>query len=123
MSGHPMSRNLLDQETSPYLLLHKDNPVHWRPWGPEALAEAEANNKPILLSIGYTACHWCHVMNEESFSDQATADIINENYIPIKVDREERPDLDQLYQTSANAMGQQGGWPLTAFLTPKGDAF
>jgi uncharacterized protein YyaL (SSP411 family) len=118
-----MSRNHLDQETSPYLLLHKDNPVHWRPWGPEALAEAEASNKPILLSIGYTACHWCHVMNEESFSDQATADIINENYIPIKVDREERPDVDNVYQASANFLGVQGGWPLTAFLTPNAQTF
>ena len=118
-----MSRNQLDQETSPYLLLHKDNPVHWRPWGPDALAEAEASNKPILLSIGYTACHWCHVMNEESFSDQSTADIINESYIPIKVDREERPDVDLLYQTSANTMGGQGGWPLTVFLTPRGEPY
>lgn len=118
-----MSRNLLSHETSPYLLLHKDNPVHWRPWGPDALAEAEASNKPILLSIGYTACHWCHVMNEESFSDQATADIINENFIPIKVDREERPDIDQVYQSAITAFGTQGGWPLTMFLMPTGGPF
>jgi uncharacterized protein YyaL (SSP411 family) len=118
-----MSRNLLDQETSPYLLLHKDNPVHWRPWGPEALAEAEATGKPILLSIGYTACHWCHVMNHESFADPETAALMNDLCIPIKVDREERPDVDHVYQTAANALGQSGGWPLTAFLTPAGEPF
>ena len=118
-----MSRNLLDQETSPYLLLHKDNPVHWRPWGPDALAEAEASGKPILLSVGYTACHWCHVMNHESFADAQTAALMNELYIPIKVDREERPDIDQIYQTAANFMGHTGGWPLTMFLTPGGEPF
>ena len=118
-----MSRNQLDQETSPYLLLHKENPVHWRTWGPEALAEAEAANKPILLSIGYTACHWCHVMNEESFQDPETAALMNELYINVKVDREERPDIDQVYQTAANAMGHSGGWPLTMFLTPSGEPF
>jgi hypothetical protein len=118
-----MSRNLLDQETSPYLLLHKDNPVHWRPWGADALAEAEAESKPILLSIGYTACHWCHVMNHESFADPETAALMNELFVNIKVDREERPDLDQIYQTAANALGQNGGWPLTAFLTPAGEPF
>ena len=118
-----MSQNQLDQESSPYLLLHKDNPVHWRPWGREALAEAEAQNKPILLSIGYTACHWCHVMNNESFADAETAALMNDNFINIKVDREERPDLDQLYQAASNAMGSTGGWPLTIFLTPKGVPF
>ncbi len=118
-----MSRNQLDQETSPYLLLHKDNPVHWTPWGPEALAEAEASNKPILLSIGYTACHWCHVMNEESFADPEIAALMNELFVNVKVDREERPDLDQVYQTAANAMGLTGGWPLTMFLTPKGEPY
>ncbi len=118
-----MSRNLLDQETSPYLLLHKDNPVHWRPWGAEAFEEAEAAGKPILLSIGYTACHWCHVMNEESFADPDVAALMNENFINIKVDREERPDIDQLYQTAATAMGHSGGWPLTIFLTPRGEPF
>jgi uncharacterized protein YyaL (SSP411 family) len=118
-----MTRNLMDQESSPYLLMHKDNPVHWRPWGPDALAEAEAANKPILLSIGYTACHWCHVMEQESFRDAETAAMMNELFIPIKVDREERPDIDQVYQTAANALGQQGGWPLTMFLTPQGDPF
>jgi uncharacterized protein YyaL (SSP411 family) len=118
-----MSRNLLEQETSPYLLLHKDNPVHWRPWGPEALEEAASTGKPILLSIGYTACHWCHVMNEESFSDPETAALMNEQFINIKVDREERPDVDQIYQTAATAMGHQGGWPLNMFLTPRAEPF
>jgi uncharacterized protein YyaL (SSP411 family) len=118
-----MSENLLGRETSPYLLLHKDNPVHWRPWGPDALAEAETANKPILLSIGYTACHWCHVMNDESFNDPETAALMNEHFINIKVDREERPDIDQLYQAAANALGHTGGWPLTMFLTPQGDPF
>ena len=115
-----MGRNQLDRETSPYLLLHKDNPVHWYPWGREALAEAEISGKPILLSIGYTACHWCHVMNHESFADAETAALMNENFVNVKVDREERPDLDQLYQSAANTMGSQGGWPLTIFLTPRG---
>jgi uncharacterized protein YyaL (SSP411 family) len=118
-----MSRNQLDQETSPYLLLHKDNPIHWRPWGPQAFEEAEATGKPILLSIGYTACHWCHVMNDESFSDPEIGALMNENFINIKVDREERPDIDQLYQTAATAMGHAGGWPLTMFLTPRGEPF
>ncbi|HEX3674615.1 MAG TPA: thioredoxin domain-containing protein [Rhizomicrobium sp.] len=118
-----MSRNQLDKETSPYLLLHKDNPVHWRAWGPEALAEARATNKPILLSIGYTACHWCHVMNHESFEDPETAALMNDLFVNVKVDREERPDLDQLYQTAASHMGHTGGWPLTMFLTPGGEPF
>src|ERR1700730_13139538 len=94
-SGSAMTRNMLDQENSPYLLLHKDNPVHWRPWGQAALDEAEASNKPILLSNGYTACHWCHVMEQESFRDPETAALMNENFVTIKVDREERPDVDQ----------------------------
>ncbi len=118
-----MSRNLLDQETSRYLLSHKDNPVHWRGWSPETLEEARTSAKPILLSIGYSACHWCHVMNHESFSDPETATLMNEHFVNIKVDREERPDLDQLYQAAANSMGHQGGWPLTMFLTPAGEPF
>src|SRR5215469_871241 len=118
-----MNSNQLEQETSPYLLLHKDNPVHWRAWGQAAFEEAETSGKPILLSIGYTACHWCHVMNEESFADPETAALMNDLYINIKVDREERPDIDQLYQTAATAMGHQGGWPLTMFLTPRGEPF
>src|ERR1700712_3112855 len=109
--------NRLANESSPYLLLHKDNPVDWYPWGPEALATAQAQGKPILLSIGYTACHWCHVMADESFKDPATAAFMNENFINVKVDREERTDVDQIYQAGANLMGHQGGWPLTAFLS------
>jgi uncharacterized protein YyaL (SSP411 family) len=112
--------NQLANETSPYLLLHKDNPVHWYPWGREAFQAAEASNKPILLSVGYTACHWCHVMNHESFADPETAKFMNEHFINIKVDREERPDVDQIYQAAANTLGHSGGWPLTMFLTPKG---
>ena len=118
-----MSTNRLAEETSPYLLLHKDNPVHWYAWGPEAFQEAEASGKPILLSVGYTACHWCHVMNHESFTDADTATLMNENFINVKVDREERPDVDQLYQTAAQMMGYQGGWPLTIFLNAKGEPF
>ncbi len=115
--------NRLANETSPYLLLHKDNPVDWWPWGPEALAAARDQNKPILLSIGYTACHWCHVMEQESFADAATAQLMNDNFICIKVDKEERPDIDQIYQAAANIMGHSGGWPLTTALTPKGEPF
>jgi hypothetical protein len=115
--------NRLANESSPYLLLHKDNPVDWYPWGPEAFAAAQAQNKPILLSIGYTACHWCHVMAQESFSDPAIAAQMNESFINVKVDKEERPDLDQIYQAGANLMGHQGGWPLTTFLTPQGVPF
>ncbi|MEJ1967849.1 MAG: thioredoxin domain-containing protein [Rhizomicrobium sp.] len=111
--------NRLANESSPYLKLHQDNPVDWYPWGAEALAAAEAQNKPILLSIGYTACHWCHVMRDESFRDPDLAAFMNANFINIKVDREERPDIDQVYQASANLMGHGGGWPLTAFLTPQ----
>ncbi len=116
-----MSENLLSHEVSPYLLQHKDNPVHWRPWGPEALAEAKAANKPILLSVGYAACHWCHVMAHESFEDPETAAVMNRLFVNIKVDREERPDIDQIYMTALHATGEQGGWPLTMFLTPAGD--
>ncbi|MBL8706816.1 MAG: thioredoxin domain-containing protein [Rhodospirillales bacterium] len=118
-----MSRNLLGEETSPYLLQHKDNPVHWRAWGEAALAEARAANKPILLSIGYAACHWCHVMAHESFEDEAIAAQMNELFVNIKVDREERPDLDTIYQSALAMLGQQGGWPLTMFLTPSGEPF
>jgi len=114
-----MSSNHLSQETSPYLLQHKDNPVQWYPWGEDALNKARKENKPILLSIGYSACHWCHVMTDESFEDKATADVMNEHFINIKVDREERPDLDKIYQTTHSLLTQRsGGWPLTVFLTP-----
>ena len=115
--------NLLDKETSPYLRQHKDNPVHWMPWGAAAFDRARAENKPILLSIGYAACHWCHVMARESFEDAGTADLMNALYINIKVDREELPDVDAVYQHTLALMGQQGGWPLTIFLTPDGHAF
>ena len=118
-----MSENLLGAETSPYLLQHRDNPVHWRPWGPEALAEATDADKPILLSVGYSACHWCHVMAHESFEDDETAGLMNRLFVNIKVDREERPDLDTIYQRALALMGQQGGWPLTMFLTPGAEPF
>ena len=118
-----MSRNRLDQETSPYLLQHRDNPVHWQPWDDAAFDQAERENKPILLSVGYSACHWCHVMAHESFEDAETAALINALTVPIKVDREERPDLDTIYQSALALLGQQGGWPLTMFLTPAGEPF
>ncbi|HEX4370730.1 MAG TPA: thioredoxin domain-containing protein [Rhizomicrobium sp.] len=110
----------LDTATSPYLLAHKDNPVAWRVWSNDVLAEAEKEGKPILLSLGYSACHWCHVMNRESYSDPETAKLINENFIPVIADRFQQPDLDQLYQAAANSMGHQGGWPLNLFLNAKG---
>ncbi len=113
--------NRLAQETSPYLLQHKDNPVAWRAWGPQALAEAKRANKPILLSVGYAACHWCHVMAHESFEDDATAAVMNELFVNIKVDREERPDIDQIYMAALHHLGEHGGWPLTMFLTPDGE--
>ncbi|MBA5778913.1 thioredoxin domain-containing protein [Stappia sp. F7233] len=115
--------NRLSESTSPYLLQHKDNPVDWRPWGPEALAEAKASDKPILLSVGYAACHWCHVMAHESFEDEDVAGVMNRLFVNIKVDREERPDIDQIYMTALHALGEQGGWPLTMFLTPDGEPF
>jgi len=116
-------KNLLGEQTSPYLLQHKDNPVHWRPWAPGALEEARSLNRPILLSIGYAACHWCHVMAHECFEDPEVAEVMNRLFVNIKVDREERPDIDQIYMTSLTAMGEQGGWPLTMFLTPEGKSF
>ena len=118
-----MTRNMLDHETSPYLLQHKDNPVHWQPWGAAAFEAARAADKPILLSIGYAACHWCHVMAAESFANPAIAAEMNKNFINIKVDREERPDIDAIYMHALSMMGEQGGWPLTMFLTPEGEPF
>ncbi|WP_048863257.1 thioredoxin domain-containing protein, partial [Acidisphaera rubrifaciens] len=115
--------NLLRDAASPYLLQHADNPVHWRVWGPDALAEAQALDRPILLSVGYAACHWCHVMAHESFEDAETAALMNALYVNIKVDREERPDIDHLYMSALHVLGEQGGWPLTMFLTPEGDPF
>ena len=111
-----MTHNRLSLETSPYLLQHKDNPVHWWSWGPDALAEAKRTGKPILLSVGYAACHWCHVMAHESFEDAPTAQVMNELYVNIKVDREERPDIDAIYMGALHRLGEQGGWPLTMFL-------
>ncbi|WP_448950111.1 thioredoxin domain-containing protein [Labrys neptuniae] len=116
-------QNNLAHETSPYLIQHAGNPVHWQPWGEEALALARAQNKPILLSVGYAACHWCHVMAHESFENPDIAAVMNELFINIKVDREERPDIDQIYMTALHALGEQGGWPLTMFLTPGGEPF
>jgi uncharacterized protein len=113
--------NRLARETSPYLLQHQHNPVDWWPWGPEALAEAQRSNRPILLSVGYAACHWCHVMAHESFEDEATARVMNELFVNIKVDREERPDIDQIYMNALHLLGEQGGWPLTMFLTSDGE--
>ncbi len=115
--------NRLAEETSPYLLQHKDNPVDWYPWGPEALARARELDRPILLSIGYSACHWCHVMERESFEDEETARVMNENFVAVKVDREERPDVDAIYMEAVQGMTGQGGWPLTAFCDPEGVPF
>jgi uncharacterized protein YyaL (SSP411 family) len=118
-----LHQNRLAAATSPYLLQHKNNPVDWWPWGPEALAEAGRSNRPILLSVGYAACHWCHVMAHESFEDDSTAALMNELFVNIKVDREERPDIDQIYMNALHHLGQQGGWPLTMFLAPDGTPF
>jgi len=123
-AGTPARRaNRLAKEASPYLLQHAHNPVDWWPWGPEALAEARERDKPILLSIGYSACHWCHVMERESFEDPGIAALMNELFVCIKVDREERPDLDHIYQLTVQLMGRSGGWPLTVFLTPAQQPF
>src|SRR5258708_36252787 len=119
-----MERNRLAAETSPYLLHHPDNPVDWYPWGEQALPAAKLENKPILLSVVYSACHWCHVMAHESFEDAQTAALMNALFVNIKGDREERPDLDQIYQTAHHLLTQRsGGWPLTMFLTPEQKPF
>ncbi|HET9431780.1 MAG TPA: thioredoxin domain-containing protein, partial [Chitinophagaceae bacterium] len=110
--------NQLIHETSPYLLQHAHNPVDWHPWGEKALAKAKQENKPILVSIGYSACHWCHVMEKESFEDEKVAAFMNRHFINIKIDREERPDLDHIYMDAVQAMTGSGGWPLNVFLTP-----
>ena len=115
--------NLLSEETSPYLRQHKDNPVHWRPWSAATLTEARELDRPILLSVGYAACHWCHVMAHECFEDAEVAELMNRLYVNIKVDREERPDIDQIYMAALSATGEQGGWPLTMFLTPEAKPF
>jgi len=115
--------NRLKAATSPYLLQHADNPVDWWPWGEEAFAEARRRDVPVLLSVGYAACHWCHVMAHESFEDPATAAVVNDNLVAIKVDREERPDVDAVYMAATQAMTGQGGWPMTVFMTPDGEPF
>lgn len=117
------NRNRLAREESPYLRQHADNPVNWQPWDEQALAEAEERDVPMFLSIGYSACHWCHVMEDESFESDSTATILNENFVPIKVDREERPDLDSIYQTICQLVTGSGGWPLSVWLTPDGEPF
>src|SRR5215213_4986045 len=123
MEREPTVSNRLARETSPYLLQHADNPVDWYPWGEEALARARAENKPVLVSIGYSSCHWCHVMERETFEDTAAAEIMNQYFVCIKVDREERPDVDAIYMDAVQAITGRGGWPLNAFLTPDGVPF
>ena len=120
---HPLSRNRLEDEASPYLRQHADNPVHWQPWDDAALSAAQERDRPIFLSVGYSACHWCHVMADESFEDDEVAAVLNESFVPIKVDREERPDLDRVYQTICGLVTGGGGWPLSAWLTPEGKPF
>src|SRR5207247_11305242 len=115
-----MHTNRLISETSPYLLQHAHNPVDWHAWGEEALNRAKAEDKPILLSVGYSACHWCHVMERESFENEPIAELMNRHFVCVKVDREERPDIDQIYMSAVQMMTGQGGWPTTVFLTPEG---
>src|SRR5205814_1855234 len=113
------STNRLANESSPYLRQHAHNPVDWYPWGPEALERARTLDRPIFLSIGYSACHWCHVMEHESFEDPKVGQYLNDHFVSVKVDREERPDLDQIYMTALQLLTQQGGWPMSVFLTPE----
>ena len=115
--------NRLANQTSPYLLQHSENPVDWYPWGEESLEASKLQNKPILLSIGYSSCHWCHVMEKESFEDVETAELMNKYFINIKVDREERPDIDSIYMQAVLAQNGHGGWPMTVFLTPEKKPF
>ncbi|MFC6726660.1 thioredoxin domain-containing protein, partial [Halobium palmae] len=119
----PADRNRLREEESPYLRQHADNPVHWQPWDGTALDAARERDVPIFLSIGYSACHWCHVMEEESFTDDEVAAALNESFVPVKVDREERPDVDRVYQTVCQLVSGGGGWPLSVWLTPDGRPF
>src|SRR5205085_7026981 len=119
----PQHADRLAAETSRYLLQHAHNPVDWYPWGEEAFARARAEDKPILLSVGYSACHWCHVMERESFENEAIAALMNRDFISIKVDREERPDVDAIYMNAVQMLTGQGGWPMTMFLTPEGKPF
>src|SRR5687768_17346157 len=115
--------NRLGESTSPYLLQHADNPVDWYEWGEDAFERAEREDKPVLLSVGYAACHWCHVMAHESFEDPETAKVMNQLFVNIKVDREERPDVDAIYMDAVQAMSGHGGWPMTVFMTPDGQPF
>ena len=115
--------NRLSQESSPYLLQHADNPVDWYPWGEEAFREARKRDKPIFLSIGYSTCHWCHVMEHESFEDEEVAQLMNDNFVCIKVDREELPEIDHVYMSVCQAMTGRGGWPLTIVMTPSKEPF
>jgi len=123
MTDQREHRNRLADETSPYLLQHAHNPVDWYAWGDPAFAAAHAEGKPIFLSVGYAACHWCHVMERESFEDEATAAQLNRDFVSVKVDREERPEVDQLYMAAVQAMTGGGGWPMSVFLTPDGRPF
>jgi len=118
MQTQILKENRLAKEKSPYLLQHKDNPVDWYPWGKEAFSKAKSENKPIFLSVGYSTCHWCHVMEHESFEDKEIAEILNNTTVPVKVDREERPDVDRIYMTYLQASQGGGGWPLSVWLTP-----
>src|SRR4051812_44946200 len=115
--------NALADATSPYLLQHKDNPVDWVPWSEEAFADARRRDVPVLLSVGYSACHWCHVMAHESFEDDEVAAVMNRSFVNVKVDREERPDVDSIYMDAVQALTGRGGWPMTVFLTPDGKPF
>src|SRR5271167_61888 len=119
MTQHAGFSNRLAHETSPYLRQHAHNPVDWFPWGPEALQRSRELDRPIFLSIGYSACHWCHVMERESFENEEIAKILNAHFVSIKVDREERPDIDQIYMTAVQLLTGQGGWPMSVFLTPE----
>lgn len=123
MTTGTKTANRLIKEKSPYLLQHAHNPVDWYPWGEEAFARAKAEDKPIFLSIGYSTCHWCHVMERESFEDEEVAEILNKCFVAIKVDREERPDIDHIYMLACQAITGQGGWPLTIFMTPEKKPF
>ena len=118
-----MSENKLGEESSPYLLQHAKNPVNWHGWNSESLEKAKSENKPIFLSVGYSSCHWCHVMAHESFENEDIARVLNDNFINIKVDREERPDIDDIYQKACQMVTGQGGWPLSVFLTPEKKPF
>src|SRR5436190_23048602 len=123
LTPHSHMPNRLANETSPYLQQHAENPVDWYPWGEEAFERARAEDRPIFLSVGYSACHWCHVMEHESFANPATAALMNEHFVNVKVDREERPDVDALYMEAAVTLNRSGGWPLSLFLTPEGRPF